>query len=51
VLLAFAVGAQLAGVVGALLALPLAAIYPTIEKLWLRRAFGDDVVDAHEASA
>jgi predicted PurR-regulated permease PerM len=51
VLLSFAVGAQLAGVVGALLALPLAAIYPTIEKLWLRRTFGDDVVEAHEASA
>jgi predicted PurR-regulated permease PerM len=29
VLLAFAVGAQLAGVVGALLELPLAALYPT----------------------
>jgi predicted PurR-regulated permease PerM len=51
VLLAFAVGAQLAGVLGALLALPLAAIYPTIEKLWLRRALGDDVIEAHKASA
>jgi len=51
VLVAFAVGAQLAGVVGALLALPLAAIYPTIEKLWLRRTLGEDVIDAHEASA
>ncbi len=51
VLLSFAVGAQLAGVVGALLALPLAAIYPTIEKLWLRRALGDDVIEAHKASA
>jgi predicted PurR-regulated permease PerM len=47
VLLAFAVGAQLAGVIGALLALPVAAIYPTIEKLWLRGAFGDAVVEAH----
>jgi predicted PurR-regulated permease PerM len=51
VLLAFAVGAQLAGVVGALLALPLAALYPTIEKLWLRRSLGDDVVEAHRRSA
>jgi predicted PurR-regulated permease PerM len=51
VLLSFAIGAQLAGVIGALLALPLAAIYPTIEKLWLRRALGDDVVEAHKASA
>jgi predicted PurR-regulated permease PerM len=38
VLLSFAVGAQLAGVVGAVLALPLAAIFPTIDRLWLRRA-------------
>jgi predicted PurR-regulated permease PerM len=51
VLLAFAVGAQLAGVLGALLALPVAAIYPTIEKLWLRRTLGEDVIDAHRASA
>jgi predicted PurR-regulated permease PerM len=51
VLLAFAIGAQLAGIVGALLALPLAAIYPTIEKLWLRRAFGEEVVEAHQAKS
>jgi predicted PurR-regulated permease PerM len=51
VLLAFAVGAQLAGVLGALLALPVAAIYPTIEKLWLRRTLGEDVIEAHKASA
>jgi predicted PurR-regulated permease PerM len=38
VLLAFAVGAQLAGVVGAVLALPLAATFPVIDRLWLRRA-------------
>ena len=47
VLLAFAVGAQLAGVVGALLALPLAALYPTIERLWLRR--GDDTTETARA--
>lgn len=51
VLLAFAVGAELAGVLGALLALPLAALYPTIEKLWLRRALGDEVVEAHARTA
>jgi len=51
VLLAFAVGAQLAGVMGALVALPVAAVYPTIERLWLRQAFGDDVVEEHEAIA
>jgi predicted PurR-regulated permease PerM len=38
VLLAFAVGAQLAGVVGAVLALPLAATFPVIDRYWLRRA-------------
>jgi predicted PurR-regulated permease PerM len=38
VLLSFAVGAQLAGVVGAVLALPLAATFPVIDRLWLRRA-------------
>jgi predicted PurR-regulated permease PerM len=49
VLLAFAVGAELGGVVGALLAMPIAATYPTIEKLWLRGPLGDDVVAEHEA--
>jgi predicted PurR-regulated permease PerM len=38
VLLSFAVGAQLAGVVGAVLALPFAATFPVIDRLWLRRA-------------
>ena len=38
VLLAFAVGAELAGVVGALLSLPLAAVFPAIDRIWLRRA-------------
>lgn len=47
VLMAFAVGAQLAGVVGALLALPVAAIYPVVERHWLREPFGDDVVQEH----
>lgn len=49
VLIAFAIGAELAGVVGALLAMPIAATYPTIEKLWLRSQLGDDVVAEHEA--
>jgi predicted PurR-regulated permease PerM len=49
VLLAFAVGAELAGVMGALVALPVAAVYPTVERLWLRDTFGDDVVEEHEA--
>lgn len=49
VLLAFAIGAELGGVIGAVLALPLAAIYPTVERLWLRNAFGSDVIEEHEA--
>jgi predicted PurR-regulated permease PerM len=49
VLLAFAIGAELAGVMGALVALPVAAVYPTVERLWLREAFGDDVVEEHQA--
>jgi len=49
VLLAFVVGGQLGGIVGAVIALPIAASYPTIERHWLRRPFGDDVADAHEA--
>ncbi len=47
VLLAFAVGAELGGVAGALLALPVAAVYPVVERLWLREPFGDDVVKEH----
>jgi len=49
VILAFVVGAELAGVIGALIALPLAALYPTIERLWLRRQLGEDTVREHEA--
>ena len=48
VLIAFAVGAELGGVAGALLALPLAAVYPAIERIWLREPFGDDVVREHD---
>ena len=45
VVLAFAVGAELAGVVGALIALPLAAAYPAIERIWLRDELHDTVED------
>jgi hypothetical protein len=31
------------------IAMPIAATYPTIEKLWLRDQLGDDVVAEHEA--
>jgi predicted PurR-regulated permease PerM len=48
VLVAVAIGGQLAGVMGALLALPVAATYPTIERIWLRDQLGDDTVDIHK---
>ena len=48
VLIAVAVGGQLGGVMGALLALPLAALYPTIERLWLRQQLSTDTVELHE---
>jgi predicted PurR-regulated permease PerM len=48
VLIAFTVGAELGGVAGALLALPIAAVYPAIERLWLREPFGEEVVQEHE---
>ena len=49
VVLAFAIGASLAGVVGALIALPIAASYPPIERIWLRERLGDRVVREHAA--
>lgn len=49
VVLSFAVGAALAGVVGALIALPLAAAYPAIERIWLREPLGARVVAEHAA--
>jgi putative permease len=51
VILAFAVGAQLAGVIGALIALPVAALYPTIERLWLREQLPEETVTEHRALA
>ena len=48
VLIAVAVGGQLGGVMGALLALPIAAIYPTIERLWLRDRLESDTVEIHK---
>ncbi|HEX4346074.1 MAG TPA: AI-2E family transporter [Vicinamibacterales bacterium] len=51
VVLAFAVGAEIAGVVGALVALPIAAVYPAIERIWLRAQLGSDVVKDHKKIA
>lgn len=48
VLIAVAVGGQLGGVMGALLALPIAATYPIVERIWLRDSLGSDTVDIHK---
>jgi predicted PurR-regulated permease PerM len=47
IILAFAAGAQLGGVIGALLALPIAAIYPTIERIWLRERLPEETIREH----
>jgi predicted PurR-regulated permease PerM len=47
VLLAFAVGAELFGIVGALLALPVAAMYPCVEDIWLRDYLARDAAETH----
>lgn len=49
VLLAFIVGGQVAGVIGALIVLPIAALYPSIEEIWLRDKLGDETVQEHKA--
>jgi putative heme transporter len=49
VILAFAVGAELAGVIGALIALPIAAVYPAVERIWLRDHLAEDTVREHRA--
>ena len=48
VILAFAIGAELAGVIGALIALPIAAAYPAIERIWLREQLADGTVKEHQ---
>jgi predicted PurR-regulated permease PerM len=47
IILAFAAGAELAGVIGALIALPIAAMYPPIERIWLRGKLPDETVQEH----
>lgn len=47
VILAFAVGAEVGGIVGALLALPFAALYPVIERVWLKGYLSRDAVETH----
>ena len=47
VILAFAVGAEVGGIVGAILALPVAAMYPVLEQVWLKDYLGRDAVETH----
>ncbi|HEX7070142.1 MAG TPA: AI-2E family transporter, partial [Rhodothermales bacterium] len=47
VLLAFAAGAELGGVIGALIALPLVAMYPTIERMWLHKKLPTETLEEH----
>lgn len=49
VLVAIAIGGTLQGVVGAVLALPLAAAYPIVERIWLRGHLPADTVPRHDA--
>lgn len=47
VIIAFAVGADIGGIVGALLALPFAALYPVVERVWLKDHLSRDAVATH----
>jgi predicted PurR-regulated permease PerM len=47
VLLALLAGAMIAGIPGAILSLPIAASYPIIERIWLRRYVGSEVIEKH----
>jgi len=48
VLLAIAIGGTLQGPIGAVLALPIAAAYPIVERIWLREKLPPDTVARHE---
>jgi predicted PurR-regulated permease PerM len=47
VIAAFLVGAELGGVLGALVALPLAAMYPAVEQIWIRSPRDAERAQAH----
>ena len=49
VLVAVTVGGFLQGAVGAILILPVVALYPIVERVFLREKLPDDTVDRHEA--
>jgi predicted PurR-regulated permease PerM len=48
IITAFAIGAELGGVIGALVSLPVAAMYPAIERIWLGDRIGPATIEAHE---
>jgi len=48
VILAIVIGGTLQGVIGAVLALPIAAAYPIVERIWLRDRLPADTVERHE---
>jgi len=48
VLVSVLAGAYLAGIPGAILSLPLVAIYPAIERIWLVEQVGREVVKKHD---
>ncbi len=48
VILAIAIGGTLLGVIGAVLALPIAAAYPIFERIWFRDHLPPDTVARHE---
>ncbi|MDQ6676086.1 MAG: hypothetical protein M3Z09_02180 [Acidobacteriota bacterium] len=47
VAISFATGAALSGVIGALSALPIGAIYPATKRIWLADYLGSDVAAEH----
>jgi multisubunit Na+/H+ antiporter MnhB subunit len=47
VILGFALGGELGGGVGALISLPIVALYPTIENIWLRDRLAPEVLQDH----
>ena len=47
VLLGLGIGAALGGIIGAVLALPVVAAYPIVERIWLRESLGKDVLAEH----
>jgi predicted PurR-regulated permease PerM len=49
VLLAVTIGGSLQGVVGAVLVLPIVAVYPIIERIWLRERLAEGTVEEHQA--